>query len=87
MAAFFDVLAAGLAADFAGDAPPGTGPLLRLTVHLPEGRKLFLTGRVVRSAEPGGFPRPAGSTGFGLRFADESPEYENLLNWLSDESK
>jgi len=67
---------------------PGTGPLLRLTVHLPEGRKLFLTGRVVRSAEPsGGFPRPAGSTGFGLRFADESPEYENLLNWLSDESK
>jgi PilZ domain-containing protein len=66
---------------------PGTGPLLRLTVHLPEGRKLFLTGRVVRSAEASGFPRPAGSTGFGLRFADESPEYENLLNWLSDESK
>ncbi|HEY6050926.1 MAG TPA: PilZ domain-containing protein [Thermoanaerobaculia bacterium] len=66
---------------------PGTGPLLRLTVHLPEGRKLFLTGRVVRSAEPSGFPRPAGSTGFGLRFADESPEYENLLDWLSDESK
>lgn len=66
---------------------PGTGPLLRLTVHLPEGRKLFLTGRVVRSAEAAGIPRLTGTTGFGLRFADESPEYENLLNWLSDESK
>ncbi|MDQ6894028.1 MAG: PilZ domain-containing protein [Acidobacteriota bacterium] len=66
---------------------PGSGPLLRLTVHLPEGRKLFLTGRVVRSAESSGIPRPTGTTGFGLRFADESPEYENLLDWLSDESK
>jgi hypothetical protein len=55
---------------------PGTGPNLRLTVNLPNGRKLVLTGKVVRtvmeaSARTG--------KGFGLRLAGESPEYDELL--------
>jgi len=58
---------------------PGTGPLLKLTVNLPGGRRLELKGRVVRRA--GGSanllgPRPAG---FGLRLAEEWPEYESLF--------
>lgn len=66
---------------------PSTGPLLRLTVHLPEGRKLFLTGRVVRSAAaPGslGFVTPSG---FGFRLAGESPEYEKFLSQLPEKPK
>lgn len=59
---------------------PGAGPVLRLTVNLPEGRKLVLTGRVVRSAGPGW--SSAGATGFGLRLADEWPEYEDLFSRL-----
>jgi PilZ domain len=50
---------------------PGTGPMVRLTVHLPEGRKLFLTGRVVRST---GMAR-----GFGLRLSDDWPDFEKLF--------
>jgi hypothetical protein len=55
---------------------PGTGPNLRLTVNLPNGRKLVLTGKVVRTV----LGRSAKSTsGFGLRLAGDSPEYDELL--------
>lgn len=55
---------------------PGTGPLLRLTVNLPSGRKLVLRGRVVRSA---GGTSPAASRGFGLRLVEEWPGFEDLF--------
>jgi len=56
---------------------PGTGPMLRLKVNLPEGRTLHLTGRVVRDSES---LTPSGGTpGFGLRLAEDSPEYEDLV--------
>jgi hypothetical protein len=56
---------------------PETGPALRLTVHLSDGRKLVLTGRVVRKSRtepPSTVPR-----GFGFRLADEWPDYEDLF--------
>ncbi len=56
---------------------PGTGPVVRLTVNLPGGRKLALTGRVVRSVE--GAPAAPTSPGFGLRLVDDWPEYEKLF--------
>lgn len=56
---------------------PGTGPVLRLTVNLPGGRKLALTGRVVRSVETGD-PATA-PTGFGLRLVDDWPEYDEIF--------
>jgi hypothetical protein len=58
---------------------PGTGPMVKLTVNLPEGRKVVLTGKVVRSAEPGS---PSATSGFGLKLADGSPDYEDLLSRL-----
>jgi hypothetical protein len=51
---------------------PASGPQLRLTVNLPDGRKLLLTGRVVRSADES-------ATGFGLRLADDFPNYDTLF--------
>ncbi|HWZ85450.1 MAG TPA: PilZ domain-containing protein [Thermoanaerobaculia bacterium] len=51
---------------------PAAGPQLRLTVKLPDGRKLVLTGRVVRSAD-------ASATGFGLRLVDDFPNYDTLF--------
>lgn len=51
---------------------PGTGPPLRLTVNLPDGRQLVLTGRVVREA--GSSP-----SGFGLRLAEDWPNYDSLF--------
>jgi len=56
---------------------PGTGPVVRLTVNLPGGRKLALTGRVVRSVESA--PAAPTSPGFGLRLVDDWPEYEQLF--------
>jgi PilZ domain len=56
---------------------PGTGPVLRLTVNLPGGRKLALTGRVVRSVDTG--ERTGGPTGFGLRLVDDWPEYDEIF--------
>lgn len=64
---------------------PGTGPMVKLTVNLPEGRKLVLTGRVVRSAEPISPSSP--SSGFGLRLADDWPDYEDLLSRLRGKPK
>jgi hypothetical protein len=56
---------------------PGTGPVVRLTVNLPGGRKLALTGRVVRSVASA--PTAPASPGFGLRLVDDWPEYEELF--------
>jgi Tfp pilus assembly protein PilZ len=55
---------------------PGTGPVLRLTVNLPGGRKLVLRGKVVRNADGTTSTPP---NGFGLRLVDEWPDYENLF--------
>jgi hypothetical protein len=55
---------------------PGTGPNLRLTVNLPNGRKLVLTGKVVRTVLSAA---ARGSSGFGLRLSGESAEYDELL--------
>lgn len=56
---------------------PGTGPMLRLTVKLPGGRKLALTGRVVRSVDA---EAPTKTTrGFGLRLLDDWPGYDELF--------
>jgi hypothetical protein len=56
---------------------PGTGPVLRLTVNLPGGRKLALTGRVVRTVEPAAPTRTA--PGFGLRLTDDWPDWDELF--------
>jgi hypothetical protein len=56
---------------------PGTGPVLRLTVNLPGGRKLALTGRVVRTVDPAAPTRAA--PGFGLRLTDDWPGYDELF--------
>ena len=58
---------------------PGTGPLLRLTVKLPGGRKLELKGRVVRHGPASSHSSAPRANGFGLRLAEEWPEYENLF--------
>jgi hypothetical protein len=56
---------------------PGAGPMLRLKVNLPGGRTLVLTGRVVRDATASSAsPAPPG---FGLRLAEEWPEYKRLF--------
>jgi hypothetical protein len=56
---------------------PGTGPVLRLTVNLPGGRKLALTGRAVRTVDPAAPTRTP--PGFGLRLNDEWPGYDELF--------
>jgi PilZ domain len=56
---------------------PGTGPVVRLTVNLPGGRKLAMTGRVVRSVESA--PTARTSPGFGLRLVDDWPEYDEIF--------
>lgn len=64
---------------------PGTGPVLRLTVKLPGGRKLALTGRVVRTVATG---RPSlASPGFGLRLLDDWPGYDELFGKRDRASK
>ena len=55
---------------------PGTGPVLRLTVNLPSGRKLVLRGKVVRNADG---PTAAPPSGFGLRLVDDWPDYDDLF--------
>ena len=56
---------------------PETGPALRLTVHLSGGRKLVLVGRVVRKSRSA--PPSASAHGFGLRLAEEWPDYEDFF--------
>ncbi len=50
---------------------PTAGPQVRLTVSLPDGRRLILTGRVVR--------RSSDAAGFGLRLAEDFPNYDSLF--------
>ncbi len=64
---------------------PGTGPMLRLRVNLPEGTTLVLTGRVVRGSTA--IASAGTSPGFGLRLAKDSPEYEDLVSRLRDKPK
>ena len=64
---------------------PGTGPMLRLRINLPEGRTLSLTGRVVRGSTA--ISSAGASPGFGLRLARESPEFEDLVSWLRGKPK
>jgi hypothetical protein len=59
---------------------PGTGPTLRLKVNLPEGRTLVLTAKVVRRVTASSPSAP--SPGFGVRLAEDSPEYEELFSRL-----
>lgn len=66
---------------------PNTGPQLRLTVHLPDGRTLLLKGKVVRSAA-GLEPSPnVPATGFGVRLAADSPDYAKFLSQLPNKPK
>ena len=64
---------------------PAAGPMLRLKVNLPEGRTLVLTGRVVRGSTA--ISSAEASSGFGLRLAEDSPEYEDLVTRLRDKPK
>ena len=64
---------------------PETGPALRLTVHFSGGRKLVLMGRVVRKSRSA--PPSASSHGFGLRLAEEWPDYEDLFPPFPDENE
>jgi hypothetical protein len=64
---------------------PAAGPMLRLKVNLPEGRTLVLTGRVVRGSTA--ISSAGASSGFGLRLAEDSPEYEDLVTRLRDKPK
>lgn len=64
---------------------PGAGPMLRLKVNLPGGRTLLLTGRVVRGATA--ISSATTSRGFGLRLAEDSPEYEELVSRLRRKPK
>jgi hypothetical protein len=64
---------------------PSTGPMLRLKVHLPEGRTLALTGRVVRGSTALSSAKAA--SGFGLRISGESTDYEELVLRLRDKRR
>jgi len=64
---------------------PTAGPTVRLKVNLPEGRTLILNGKVVRDGS--GTSSAGAPPGFGLRLADESQEYEDLLSRLRDKPK
>ena len=52
---------------------PQAGPQVRITVNLPDGRRLTLVGRVVRNT------RGSDASGFGLRLADDFPNYDALF--------
>jgi hypothetical protein len=65
---------------------PSTGPMLRLKVNLPDGRTLALKGRVVRDSTIS--PSTSnGEAGFGLRLAEDSPDYEELVSRLRKKPK
>jgi hypothetical protein len=64
---------------------PGTGPMLRLRVNLPEGRTLALTGRVVRGSTA--ISSAGAASGFGLCLTEDSPEYEDLIARLREKRK
>lgn len=64
---------------------PGTGPAVHLTVKLPNGRRLDLTGRVVRTVADAA--RRAAPSGFGVRLTGDSSEYDDLFSRLRDRHK
>jgi hypothetical protein len=64
---------------------PGTGPMLRLRVNLPEGRTLALTGRVVRGCTA--ISSAGTSPAFGLRLAEDSADYEDFISRLRDKTR
>jgi hypothetical protein len=68
---------------------PSPGPMLRLKVNLPDGRTLDLKGRVVRdSTALASSSSPAnGELGFGLRLAEDSPDYEELVARLRNKPR
>lgn len=66
---------------------PSTGPMLRLKVNLPDGRTLALNGRVVRDSTAIASSTPRAELGFGLRLAEDSPDYEELVARLRSRSK
>jgi hypothetical protein len=61
---------------------PNMGPSLQLTVHLPNGRRLQLKGKVVRSASTAGVSPAPTPPGFGVRLTDQPAEYDELLSRL-----
>jgi PilZ domain len=63
---------------------PGAGPALRLSVNLPDGRKIVLTGRVIRTAADSSSAAPSG---FGLRLTGTAREYDDLFSALRDKPR
>jgi hypothetical protein len=63
--------------------PPNIGPALKLTLHLPGGRELYLTGRVVRSA----LASDPSHAGFGLALTEKPDEYDQFLARLLTTSR
>jgi hypothetical protein len=61
--------------------PPGLGPALSLTMHLPGGRTVLLKGRVVRNDGVPGITRP---DGFALELTEKTAEYDAFLTRLLD---
>jgi hypothetical protein len=59
---------------------PNGGPVVSLTVHLPGGREILLSGRVVRSAA-GSDPK---SPGFALALTEKPVEYDEFFSLLLD---
>jgi hypothetical protein len=59
--------------------------MLRLKVNLPEGRTLVLKGRAVRGSMA--ISSAGTSPGFGLRLAEDSPEYEAFVRRLREKDK
>lgn len=68
---------------------PTTGPMLRLKVNLPDGRTLALKGRVVRDSTEfaSSSSAPRAERGFGLRLAEDSADYEELVARLRNKPK
>jgi Tfp pilus assembly protein PilZ len=60
---------------------PNAGPAVNLTLHLPGGRELLLTGRVVADTAP---EDPARPDGFGLRLTERPDEYDDFLTRLRE---
>ena len=63
---------------------PGAGPALRLSVNLPDGRKIMLTGRVIRTAADASAATPSG---FGIRLTGSPREYDDLFSALRDKPR
>ncbi len=58
---------------------PSVGTTLKVVLHLADGREMNLTGKVVRSFSAPGTLRFVVPSGFGLRVAPGSEEYERFV--------